>query len=361
MRRSLCNAMCVATALLLTTASAATAATIGPEPTIFSTDVGVGGFTPGDVLTHGPLSADPVNPPWVGVPAAPLLALPDALFCPGCQIDAMSRGMDLEKRGGDVTHGILPDQQNGFLFSVDRAATGASGDVVAEAGGDGAAGDVYVSLLKISGAGAVTVHTPGGNELLYDADGSHGLPGLGLSESPGSEDNLDALDVTFAGHPGALALSPLFFSTDAIGGGADIFVFDGVSSSIYATDTDLGLSDNDNIDALILAENGTPGFQAPTGLFDWTDSSADMIFFSLDPTSSRIGTPDAFGGDIIGPGDVLTVTSSGIEVLIAASALGLGVNDNLDALDVVPEPSTYAMAAMAFFGLGFIGWRRRRK
>jgi hypothetical protein len=103
----------------------------------------------------------------------------------------------------------------------------------------------------------------------------------------------------------------------------------------------------------------------------------DLIFFSIRRGSAVIGLPDSIFGAPIVEGDILVPPAIGggspfPGIWVAAEALGLWTmrppfgptefgpfSDDLDALDVVPEPST--MLLLMLGGLSLLGyaWRRR--
>lgn len=375
----------VAAAAVMTLSSVAYAGPLGPRPTLFSTAAPLAGGTEGDIYTPGDAgpTADVVNdlsglPPQVAIHesapgfASNHLGLPGT----GLQVDAFSRGDDMDRQIPAGIHGIAPGKVYSWLFSVDTYAQGDSGAVQSESAGDGASADVFLSHVAVDGSNVVSNSSAGLNELAYDADGSLGYPSLGLTEN----DDLDALDVSYASHPGAQVLSGSnYFSLDpasaaTVGGGsgADVFVSTGGGSSLstFATFSDLGLGFTDDIDALILADNGNGTYDEPDSFFDWTDMSSDMLLFSLAPNSPMIGSLDAVRNLTIEPGDILSFvggSTNGIGIFLPAEDLGLqtirsgdAISDNLNAMDVVPEPSTYLMGAMALCAMGFYGLRRRQ-
>jgi hypothetical protein len=142
--------------------------------------------------------------------------------------------------------------------------------------------------------------------------------------------------------------------------------------TLYAGAATLGLDviggpDSDDLDALALLDDGdgvfTPGL--------------DLLLFSVRRGSAIVGTPDYFGipieeGDILidaytGTGGIAPVGSPPV-VLIAGEWLGLatirsdaitnfGFGDDLNALDVVPEPATLCLLLA---GALLVTTRRRR-
>lgn len=356
---------------------------LGPRPTLFSTAAPITAGTAADIFTPGDAG---VTPDAANAPAGltPQIAIHEGAgggfatnglgLLPGIQVDAFSRGDDLDRQVPTGIHGVGPDQFYTWLFSVDFLATGKSGHVATEAAGAGAGGDVFQSMIDVSAGLGVSNITPGLNEIGYDADGTVGL-GLGLTEGV---DDLDAVDISYFAHPEDQDLAgPNYFSVDAASAlamavsPADVLVSTGgtVAGSPYASASALGLDDADELDALALAENGDGTYTAPTAVFGWADASSDMLVFSLAPGSPSLGTTDALRGLLMEPGDVLTYISGvGVGILVPAEDLGLltfrtdGVTaDNLNALDVVPEPATVVMSLMALFAVGFVGWRKRRE
>ncbi|MCG8457429.1 MAG: hypothetical protein MI919_14240 [Holophagales bacterium] len=123
----------------------------------------------------------------------------------------------------------------------------------------------------------------------------------------------------------------------------------GGTFGVWAQAVQLGLGSLDDLDALILHENGDGVFTASAFPFDWIFGATDMLLFSVRRGSPLIGTPDAFFGLPIEEGDVLTTPPGGPGtapgIFIAAEALGLGTvrsgtnflfphGDDLDVLSV---------------------------
>lgn len=392
MIRKLCNATGVATTLMFAFATAASAMPIGLRPTLFSVAAPNAAGSAGDILTPGDAG---VTPDAVNVPSGlpPQVAIHEGvgggfatngLGLPvGLQVDAFSRGDDMDRQIPAGIHGVAPGAIYSWLFSVDTAAVGKSGGVLSEAAGDGASADVYVSEVKVDGApgNAVVTQTPDKNALGYDGDGSLGAPSMGLTEN----EDVDAIDISYASHPGVDVLGgPSYFSLDSTSAatpgfaglgvgtsGADLFSSTGGVISTFATHTALGLAAGDDLDALVIADNGNGTFDAASQFFDWTDESADMVLFSLAPGSPTLGTDDVVRDLAIEPGDILTFVTGpipGVAIFIPAEDLGLltvrsgdASSDNLNALDVVPEPAAIIMGLMGLAALGMIGWRRSKR
>lgn len=304
----------------------------------------------------------------------------------GVEVDALSQGFDPK-----LVMGALPNGQE-LWFSVDEWALGDSSvvpgpSVFTEGGqvGDCAA-DVFVEYglgvgpLPPSAGPGQHVGTLDGDGLPSVMPSGRVYPGLGLVEPtipgtgpPNTGDNLDSLDLTpIPGFP------PLgyFFSLDAgfvdpltgqaNSGSASIQGVDGgdvlrvaapgAGPQVYASAQSLGLSTLglDDVDALILAENGDGLFQPSQQPYDWVGRQSDMLLFSVRRGSAIIGQPDSIFGVAIEPGDVLTTPLSpahgGLNgnpgIFYAAETLGLATNrthgvangDDVDALDITIEP-----------------------
>ena len=342
---------------------------------------------------HDILSA-PVAPP-IGTPMPGPFATAPGIFIPGtpgfgisptpftkplgattppfhlAELDALSYGRDR----GDV-----------WYFSVDEFAIGKPGvggisvtTEVATASGPEASADVF----KSRGTGI--------NRGVFDGNGlGNGLPGYALLEpnpvtvrAGDQGDNLDALnmdtthndsgrvyyslDGSFADPLDVLPGGAPNFGTAMANGvsGADIIVNTGGANMIYAGFASLGLTSQDDIDALVLEENGNNDFEL----------GIDRIAFSLRRGSASIGTIDLILGLAIEEGDVLRpmpLAGGGVGLGIVASAESLGLatvrsgtaavytfsvpgggtvtkrfGDDLDALDIlIPEPASLALLAL---------------
>jgi len=209
---------------------------------------------------------------------------------------------------------------------------------------------------------------------------------------PDPGDNLDAVDVdtTLADVMGPIYISLDSAFPDPLEGpgtntgtavangfvGGDVLVTSaGGLPALYAPAPVLGLDvvpgagpDSDDLDALALFESGdgvfTPG--------------VDLIFYSVRRGSAVIGAPDSIFGAPISEGDILVPPAIGglspfPGIWVAAEALGLWTfrsfgasefgpfSDDLDALDVVPEPSTVSLLVLGSLCLLGYAWRRRRQ
>jgi len=210
--------------------------------------------------------------------------------------------------------------------------------------------------------------------------------GLGLLEpnppTPGATvdpgDNLDAMAVDFAG-----SYFPVYFSIDTIFvdpiegppansgtdttigvAGANVLVTSGpnIAPVVFAPAALLGLDiaggpQTDDLNALILSENGNGVFDPSAALFDWVGGATDMLLFSVRRGSTVIGMPRSLSGCPIEEGDILTTPVMGgvspfpaifipgetLGLLTARSAsvlplpLFLPLGEELDALDVSPD------------------------
>ncbi len=357
----------------------------GPTISVLATGTGSSQITAGDILLPGggvPLLANPVLPApqmrFTGgalqlVNYASCVGQPPGSGC-GVEVDALSYGRDFVLRND-------PNVAYTILFSVDEWAVGngnpglTAPSVTTEGGTIGdAAGDVFMSIDLPPGPVSFQQSLP--NLALIDGDGQTSAsgaryPGVGVIEPnmpqlgvPDGGDNVDALDVGPAGDPSA---DPIFFSLDAafldpleqnphVGSaqaqgfrGGDVLVHRPAGGvQLYASASALGLDQagpgKDDLDLLILAENGTPGFQVPAALYQWEGPNpTDMLFFSVRRGSAIIGATDSLQGIPIEEGDILMPPVAGGNgnpgIFIAAEALGLsttragGSSDDINAGD----------------------------
>lgn len=345
---------------------------------------------PGTIIAGGP---PPAAGPHLGLPLY-AGAVGHAPGVPGMvEVDALSYGTDPPVRPGPPFV---------YSFSVDEFAVGV-GPLVAfpptvfsegALGALEASADVYCSFPP--GALPVPPVPPGafpppGNGLLFDGDGlappagslfGAVVPGLGVVEPnppavglPDAAGNLDALDVDTAG-----PVFPVYFSLDSAfvdpiegppansGSAAANFGFVGgdvlmkaapgpVPVAIWAPAAAMGLDlfgpGTDDLDGLIVAENGCPGYQPAPAMFAWGPCGGlcpcglgDMVLFSVRRGSAAIGLPDSNFGAPIEPGDILQppipfAVGAAPGIFISAESLGLStlragfvMADDVDALDV---------------------------
>lgn len=314
------------------------------------------------------------------------------------EVDALSNGADPLLAPPAPNPLLATGPKRRFLFSVDEYAVGVLGPPPLHAQvateftvGDGAC-DVFVDTGLPPGPLPPGASAPN-NVALFDGDGSASAtgfvqPGLGLIEPnppslpqqlPNLGDNLDALDV---GDWTPFPQLGAFFSLDAsfadpltsgtYSGSAQIenkrpgdvlrVASAGGAIATYAAANQLGLDlagpiGSDDLDALIVHENGVPGFQPSLEPYDWYGSGdavpTDMLLFSVRRGSALIGQPDSIFGLPIEAGDVLTTpldpTQGGLSpfpgIFVAAENLGLRtqrsgapVGDELDALELLGDP-----------------------
>ncbi len=126
---------------------------------------------------------------------------------------------------------------------------------------------------------------------------------------------------------------------------ADIFVDDALATyagapALYADSGELSLTATDDIDALVVLDNGDDDY----------NSVDDTVYFSLANLSPTLTSIGASKGDILitGGGD------PSVRVFATAASLGLLSTDELNALDYAPEP-----AALTLLALGGLALMRR--
>ncbi len=292
----------------------------------------------------------------------------------GIELDALSFGQDYPIRG-------LANETFYFRFSVEERADAGPGlqsepSIATEASSGDISSDVWTSRQLPPPPLQVGVFF--GDHLgLLDGNGTPATqgfpgvyPGLGLVEPnrvgfglptfPSDEgDNLDALDTGRFIDP---SVEALYFSVDgdlpsggALGSGtaatlnalaADVLQrFPSGQIVRYASAQSLGLSAADDLDALVLWENGVPGFQPSSAAYDWAGLGppTDMLLFSVREGSAIVGLQDSLQMQPIEPGDVLMPPVNGLgnpAIFVPAEALGLqtarggGEPAELDGLDL---------------------------
>jgi hypothetical protein len=241
------------------------------------------------------------------------------------------------------------------------------------------------------GPGPLPPGPPGGvwNTDIFDGNGvpSFGGPGYGLIEPnppnvgvPDLGDTVDAMDTD---EPVGMMYIPypVYYSLDApwadplelppvnsgsamalgfVGGDVVMCPVPGVPPFVFAPAPMLGLDlfagpDTDDLDALILWENGDGVFQPSMQPFDWQQGGVtDMLLFSVRRGSAVIGAPDSLWGAPIEEGDILCPpVAGGVSqypgIFISAEMIGLGTirsgtqnpgtgfADDLDAADVAAD------------------------
>ncbi len=327
-----------------------------------------------------PLYSFDVNSPSVlditdQVTASALLILvdPDATIdIPGNQIGLNDPADDIDAL---ATNSLI---QTGtsfvILFSVSRSTTGGAVvnaalgaanvpyNVADQAGKGQAAGDQYMSLKLFTSAGPNGQRGTLDNNTLSRNQYNEGGTGFGADPPIGAaatnfvavpEDNVNAMfDPGAPTGPlgvfiSASELSPSLglFPGVNLPGGADIIfepdVRDGVATpNLFATATDLGLTNVDDIDGLVVIDDGVPG------VFD----ASDIVLFSLTPTSPSLGT--IVGANAVNPAADVFIARSGTQPTLFASAASLGLQnagDDIDALDI--SLCTDALACAGLSGI----------
>jgi hypothetical protein len=323
---------------------------------------------PGTLMTHG---------------AAGLGLLPGCVGHPGgtpchVELDALSTGLDAPMGPGGITPGAL-------WFSVDEYATGLPAavppSVFSEAPFGDSAADAFANLGGLP-PGPLPPGPSVGHVGVVDGDGlpsgsGFAYPGVGLVEPdlpvvgpvhPG--DNLDAMDVMTAGAGVAVYYSLDTFWADPLTGvghtssaavhgvtGGDVLFSPGpgVFGGVWAPAAllGLGIAGPDDLDALIITENGSGVFEPSLTPYDWLGGGTDMVLFSVRRGSPVIGMPDSFFGIPIEEGDLLTTplptAMGGVSpfpgLFLAAENLGLAtvrsgaaLADDLDGADHLFKP-----------------------
>ncbi len=349
----------------------------------------------GDVLAAelfvpalGPLDA-PRTIYSAGFGPAPGLGLGSGVICSlqpcPVEVDALSYGPVLT----DATQ-----LASRIAFSTDRFARGNGAPMPPTIWTEAPVGDQSADILVDLGVGLGPISPFGpvapfqGSVSAVDGNGRRSgsgylYPGVGLLEpllsGPASgvdfRDNMDGLAVQYSILP---VLYPVYFSLDAAWvdpltgipntGSAmahgflpgDVLLTTGLTSGpvVYAAAAQLGLdllgAGLDDLDALILRENGQPGYQPSMQPNDWLSGASDMLLFSVRRGSSIIGQPDSIFGIPIEEGDLLTVplltgtTSPFPGIYIPAEQLGLATvrsggtitvfGDELNAAELLEMP-----------------------
>lgn len=338
-----------------------------PTPAIFAK------AGPGPVPAHLGLA---FHPPCMGHPGGTPCRV---------EVDALCDGQSLLLTQNPINRSIY--------FSTDKYAAGFGAPIPPSVTSEGPIGDlasdVMVNFGTAPGPVAPFVGPMVGHTAVLDGDGMMGgsafnYRGVGLREPnivapvlPDSGDDLDAL--MFRANSATTTPWPpmgVYFSLDAAFGdpltglpntgsaiahgfqGADILVtpVPGVAPVMYCPAGLSGLDffgpGSDDLDALVISENGVPGYQPAAVPYGWL-AGADMVLFSVRRGSAIIGLPDSIFGLPIAEGDILVRPLPGglspfPGIFVAAENLGLATrrsmgvafSDELDALDM-PTATLY--------------------
>ncbi|MBE9533776.1 MAG: PEP-CTERM sorting domain-containing protein [Proteobacteria bacterium] len=169
-------------------------------------------------------------------------------------------------------------------------------------------------------------------------------------------DDLDALELDTEPDPFTYfsidlfsASAPLLCGSGPLPNDILISTGDGSFGCFASGEDDIGLDSGDDLDALILWDVFRPGELNPR---------RDMALFSISTFSP---TAITFGGSF-SPADILFTDFTGDFSLWASAAdIGLRPDDEVDALDTVPEPATITLMAIGFASLGFHRYRLRTR
>tara|TARA_R110002072_G_scaffold30556_10_gene95404 strand:- start:697 stop:2502 length:1806 start_codon:yes stop_codon:yes gene_type:complete len=356
-----------------------------PQDVIFSIDYtgptislidgsGVAPITEGDLLMP-----TPAGTPGLGPMPTPTVVIPHGLgglgLFPGCaghapgtpcpvEVDALSFGTDRVYTPNGFSPGAV-------WFSTDRYVAGAAlavgpPNLASEGPMGDASSDLLTNVLLMPPAPMAPFASPPNHVGVVDGDGlpsgsGFTYPGLGTIEPnfptpflPSPGDTLDAAVVKpgFAIVPGVAFRT--FFSMDAVWpdpltgfphsgtaaahgfSSADVVVTAGGPPALFAAAPLLGLDligiQQDDLDALILWENGSGVFEPSVQPYDWLNGSSDMLLFSVRRGSPVIGAPDSAFGIPIEEGDILSTPIPTVlggvspfpSIFIAAENLGVG-------------------------------------
>lgn len=374
------------TSIVLTGVLALAGATVAQvQPTISINYRGPSGSPSGGPLDPGaayrttPSPAPPV--PALIAGSGPLGIAPVA-FRIG-ELDALSWGRDTQLQPNSTLTGLRTVYR--LVFSTDNFANGhpalgAPSDLRSEGtlGNQEASADLQMAgLTPTMGLPPWGPLSPFiGHNSWLDGNGVAPFGGLGIGlvepnlPMPGILANLgDTVDAVDFRGPQAV-FSSLYFSLDGsspdliegivtnIGTAAangvnpgDVLVSSilGGGFIVWAQAAQLGLSPGDDLDALVLWENGDGIFTPSVVPFDWTVTNRDMLLFSVRRGSPLIGSLDANFSIPIAEGDILTTPPGGPGtppgIFIAAETIGLATirsgtvavfpfNNDLNALSI---------------------------
>jgi len=312
---------------------------------------------------------------------------PPGVAC-GVEVDAVSYGFDDLFQPNMIDPGTL-------YFSTDDLAVGLVGPALPNIMTEGPvvdnSADALVNVLPMPGGPLPPFGSPPNHTSVIDGNGMPSgsgavYPGVGLIEPALAgtpfRDNIDALNLLSPAVAGTtFPPSGVYFSLDGFGmdpcsgiptgGSAPLHGFaaasvlwtaaPGVLPVTYAPGPALGLDliagGQDDLDALIIHENGIPGYQPAMMHYNWlfpgpAGGLSDMLMFSVRRGSVVIGMPDSIFGIPIEEGDILVppVPGSGSPfpgIWVAAENIGLmtmrsgtagSCPDELNALDLHHQP-----------------------
>lgn len=296
----------------------------------------------------------------LGLPAHPgCVGHPAGTPC-GVEVDAFTQGSD------DRFQPNFPISPGDLWFSVDEFAAGIPGlpappNLMTEVPAGDASADALLNSTPLPPAPLPPIAGIGGHIGTIDGDGfvsgsGYVYPGWGLIE-PNPPiggagvfgDNVDALNLEappgsgtryyFSLDAGSTYVDPCSGNTGTSSAAAagfspsDVLFSSGSGPTLFAPAFALGLDyagfGTDDLDALILAENGNGVFELSSGPYDWMGGTTDMLMFSVRRGSAVIGNPDSVFGLPIEAGDILIPpVVGGVSdypgIWIAAEDLGLG-------------------------------------
>ncbi|MFT4541636.1 MAG: hypothetical protein ACI841_005166 [Planctomycetota bacterium] len=302
------------------------------------------------------LAADLLEPAS-GIPALGPLAAPITTYDSSTDLGLVAPGIGLPEVnalsfGNEELLPNAPLAPGTIYFSVDRAAQGSpASTVIPSVRSEGslvshfeASSDAFFNLGFT--AAAPTLPGTEAKESLGTIDGNglanfsgRAYPGVGLAEITPSTtlspwEDIDALDAKGGDttYPVYISLDPATAAANSTYTEADVIVVTAAGThSIYALGTALGLNhpgESDDLDALILRENGVSGYDPSSNPYDWLSEGTptDMLVFSVKLGSGAIGQTDDILGIPIEAGDLLIPpqTPGGRPgILIPAEHLGL--------------------------------------
>jgi len=203
---------------------------------------------------------------------------------------------------------------------------------------------------------AAIYRSAGGGTAVLDI--SSAALGLAAGDDVSGFENLDTPvpspdAIFFSLAPGSPSLGALFAPGDIFlvlpGGGAFGLFINAESLGLCTVRSGCGA--DDNLDAVVVNTDAWVG----VGMLPPVIQVGGGLLFSVGPGVIGPGLP---AGTL--PGDVLLSLGGGASALYAgAAALGLAAGDDLDALEIVPEPSGFVLVALGLLGLGLV--RRRRE